>query len=148
MKILNLVSKLVALVAIFIAPIILIYKRYAVEGTQTIEVNNGLGLIPTLLIGTIIIVALYFASNQFLEMVRTNKFGWLSIVFFGLILGISLFGVWFVTNSIVVSANQSLNEFIGNMEYHRQTVYYLMFPIIFGVGLGVVTKIAMWKWDN
>jgi len=81
-------------------------------------------------------------------MVRTNKFGWLSIVFFGLILGISLFGVWFVTNSIVVSANQSLNEFIGNMEYHRQTVYYLMFPIIFGVGLGVVTKIAMWKWDN
>lgn len=149
MKILNLVSKGVAAFAIFVAPIIITVKRYSTESTTvTVEVNNGLGLVPTLFIGTIIVVALYFVSNQFLEMVRTNKFGWLSIIFFGLILGISLFGVWFVTNSIVVSATEQLDVFVSNMVYHRQTVYYMLYPIMFGVGLGVFTKVATLKWGD
>ena len=149
MKILNLVSKGVSAFAIFITPIIIVIKRYSTESTTvTVEVNNGLGLVPTLFIGTVIVVALYFVSNQFLEMVRTNKFGWLSIIFFGLILGIGLFGVWFVTNSIVVSANQSLEEFIATMAYHRQTVYYMLYPIGFGIGLGVFMKVASLKWGS
>jgi hypothetical protein len=148
MKILNLVSKGVSAFAIFIMPIIITIKRYSTESTTMIEVNNGLGLVPTLFIGTIIVVALYFVANQFLEMVRTNKFGWLSIIFFGLILGISLFGVWFVTNSIVVSASQTLDTFVETMTYHRQTVYYMLYPIVFGIGLGVFTKIATLKWGE
>lgn len=149
MKILNLVSKGVAAFAIFVAPIIIVIKRYSTEQTTvTMEVNNGLGLLPTVFIGTVIVVALYFVSSQFLEMVRTNKFGWLSIVFFGLILGISLFGVWFVTNSIVVSANQSLDNFIETMAYHRTSVYYMMFPIAFGIGLAFFMKVANIKWGE
>lgn len=149
MKILNLVSKGVAAFAIFVAPIIIVVKRYSTESTTvTVEVNNGLGLFPTILIGTTIIVALYFVSNQFLEVVRTNKFGWLSIIFFGLILGISLFGVWFVANSIVISATEQLDVFVNNMVFHRQTVFYMLFPISFGVGLGVFTKVATLKWGS
>ena len=148
MKLFNLVSKGVVAFAIFIAPIIIIIKRYSVESTTMIEVNNGLGLVPTIFIGTILVVALYFVASQFLEMVRTNKFGWLSIIFFGLILGISLFGVWFVTNSIVVSASQALDTFVETMTYHRQTVYYMLYPIVFGIGLGVFAKVATLKWGE
>ena len=149
MKLFNLISKGVSVFAIFIMPIIIIVKRYSTESTtMTVEVNNGLGLVPTLFIGIVVISALYFVTSQFLEMVRTNKFGWLSIIFFGLILGISLFGFWFVSNSIVVSASQTLDTFLSTMIYHRQTVYYMLYPIVFGVGLGVFAKVATLKWGK
>jgi len=149
MRLFNLISKGVSAFAIFIMPIIIIVKRYSTESTtMTVEVNNGLGLVPTLFIGIVVISALYFVTSQFLEMVRTNKFGWLSIIFFGLILGISLFGFWFVSNSIVVSASQTLDTFLSTMIYHRQTVYYMLYPIIFGVGLGVFAKVATLKWGK
>lgn len=146
MKILNLASKIVSAIAIFVAPIVVVWQRYKTEtSTVTVQVNNGLGLVPTIFIALVVIVAVYFAASQFLEMVRTNKFGWLSIVFFGITLGLSLFGAWFVLNSILVSAQVNLNEFLATMDYHRQTMVYMIYPIVFGVGLGVIMKLASLK---
>jgi hypothetical protein len=57
MTIFSRASKIVSIFAIFVAPIIITIKRYSSETTTMIEVNNGLGLVPTIFIGIIIITA-------------------------------------------------------------------------------------------
>jgi hypothetical protein len=143
MKIVNLISKIVAIVSIFGGSSAVLINRYS--STQTIEVNNSIGLLPTILIATIILVAMWFTTSQLAEMIRQSKFGWLSIIFFGLTLAILLFGVWFMFNSIIMSVQTSVEEYIAVMEYHRQTVFYMMFPIVFGISLSGISKLIQWK---
>lgn len=142
MKLLQLASKLTAIFAIFGATSIIVVKRYTTETSeQLVESTSSIGIIPTVFIGTIILVALWFTTNQLSEMIRQSKFGWLAIIFFGLTLGILLFGVWFVFNSILISVQMSVEDYIAVMEYHRQTVYYMLYPIAGGIGLGIISKI-------
>ena len=142
MKLFQLTSKLLAISAIFIAPSIIVVKRYSTETSQQlVESTSSIGIIPTVFIGTIVLVALWFTTNQLSEMIRQSKFGWLAIMFFGLSLGILLFGVWFVFNSILISVQLSVEDYILVMDYHRQTVYYMIYPIAGGIGLGFISKI-------
>ena len=153
MKLFQLASKLAAIFAIFGATSIIIVKRYSTETSQElVESTSSIGIIPTVFIFVIIAVALWFTTNQLSEMIRQSKFGWLAIIFFGLTLGILLFGVWFVFNSILISVQASVEDYIAVMEYHRQTVYYMLYPIFGGIGLGIVSKIIeidlVQKWFN
>lgn len=142
MKLLNLTSKIVAILAIFGAPCIIVLQRYTTEtSTQLVEQTSSIGLIPTMFIAIIILVALWFSSNQLSEMIRQSKFGWLAIIFFGLSLGIMLFGAWFIFNSILISVQSSVEDYIAVMEYHRQTVYYMLYPIAGGIALGGIVKL-------
>lgn len=142
MKILQLTSKLLAIFAIFGATSIIIYNRYTTETSQElVQSTSSIGIIPTIFILTIVVVALWFTSNQLSEMIRQSKFGWLAIIFFGLTLGIMLFGVWFVFNSILISIQTSTDDYIATMEYHRQTVYYMLYPIMGGISLGIISKL-------
>lgn len=146
MKTLNLFSKILAVSLIFGAPSLIVFKRYTTETSQElVESTSSIGLIPTVFIFVIIGVALWFTTNQLTEMIRQSKFGWLAIVFFGLSLGILLFGVWFVFNSILISVQASVEDYIAVMEYHRQTVFYMLYPIAGGISLSGITKLLAWK---
>ena len=146
MKLLNLTSKLVAICAIFVAPCIIILTRYTTETTtELVQSTSSIGMIPTIFIGAIVFVALWFTTNQLSEMIRQSKFGWLAIIFFGLVLGIILFGVWFVFNSILISIQLSVTDYIAVMEYHKQTVYYMLYPIFGGIVLGGIVKLIQLK---
>ncbi len=60
-------------------------------------------------------------------------------MFFALTLGVILFGIWFVFNSMLISLQVSVDEYMLTMEYHKDTVFYMMIPIIAGVSvLGIV----------
>jgi hypothetical protein len=142
MKILNLTSKLLSIFAIFGAPCIIVLKRYSSSTTtELVEQTSSIGLIPTIFISIIILVALWFTSNQLSEMIKQSKFGWLAIIFFGLSLGIILFGAWFIFNSILISVQSSVEDYIAVMEYHKQTVYYMLYPIASGIALGGLVKL-------
>jgi len=136
-------SKATSIGLIFIAPLIVVINRYNSE--QTIETRTSLGLVPLLFIITISLVALWFFSNQFLEMVRTNKFGYLSIVFFGATLGTLLFLVWFVLQYIVLSAQANLEVFVDNFKYHQRTLIEMLVFIVTGLVVALVTRISTLK---
>jgi hypothetical protein len=143
MKLLNLTSKILAVIAIFVVPCIIIIQRYSTESTtELVETTSSIGILPTLFISAIVGVALWFTTNQLSEMIRQSKFGWLAIIFFGLTLGILLFGVWFMFNSILISVQASVDDYIEVMEFHRQTVYYMLYPIGGGIALGLLNKIG------
>jgi len=131
-------SKVFSAVAIFILPLFVVYKRYQTT-TVTVEVNNGIGLIPTIFIGTAILTGLYWLVSQLRAKLKQNPFSWLSLIIMGSVLGLSLFGVWFGINSVTISAQTQLDEFVNTMIYHRQTLFYMMIPIVSGIGLGVVS---------
>ena len=143
MKIINLASKILAIFSIFVAPCIIILNRYTPN--HTVEMQTSIGILPTIFIGLIVLVALWFTSSQLAEMIRQSKFGWLSIIFFGLTLGILLFGAWFMFNTIIISVQASVNDYVTTMLYHRQTVYYMIYPIVFGISLAGITKFIQWK---
>lgn len=133
-------SKVTSIGLIFIAPLVVIINRY--NSNQVIETRTSLGIVPLLFIITIALVALWFFSNQFLEMVRTNKFGYLSITFFGAMLSTLLFLVWFVLQYIVLSAKSNLDVFVENFMYHQRTLIEMLIFIIAGLVLALVTRIS------
>lgn len=140
MKIFQLASKLLSILAIFGGTTYVALKRYTV--VQEIEITSTIGIIPTLFIGGVILVLFLFVSNGLKQSLRESKFGWLSIIFFGLTLGVILFGIWFVFNSMLISLNMSVDEYMLTMQYHKDTVFYMMIPIVFGISIGGIAKLA------
>ena len=141
---LNKASKVVSAFAIFILPLFVVYKRYKTT-TVTVEVNNGLGLLPTIFIGTSIFMGLYWLISQLRAKLKQNPFSWLSLIIMGSVLGLALFGVWFGINSVTISAQTQLDEFVNTMIYHRQTLFYMLIPIISGICLGLVSWVLQLK---
>ena len=140
MKLLQLLSKLFAILAIFGGTSYVALSRYT--SVETIEIKSTIGLIPTLFIGGVVLTLFLFVSNGLKQSLRESKFGTLSIMFFALTLGVILFGIWFVFNSMLISLQVSVDEYMLTMEYHKDTVFYMMIPIIAGVSvLGVVELI-------
>ena len=133
MKIFQLLSKLGAILSIFGGTIFVALKRYTV--VQEIEITSTIGLIPTIFIGGVVLTLFLFVSNGLKQSLRESKFGTLSILFFALTLMVILFSIWFVFNSMLISLNMSVDEYMLTMEYHKATVFYMMIPITFGIGL-------------
>jgi hypothetical protein len=148
MKKIQILAKITAIGLFFVAPCMMIFSRYSKEAiteTRTVEITNPLGIMPTIFLGVIFTVVLWFVMNQFMEMLRQNKFGWLSIIFFGLVLGTILYGSWFMINSILVSVQDNVDTFLANMEYHRDTLHGMLWFITAGVGVSVLAKIMEFK---
>ena len=139
MKLFQLLSKLFAILAIFGGTSYVALTRYS--SVETIEIHSTLGLIPTIFIGGIILVAIMFISNGLKQSLRESKFGWLAIIFFGALLMVILFGVWFIFNSMLVSLQMSVDEYMATMQYHKESVFYMMIPITIGLSVGVIAKL-------
>ena len=57
---------------------------------------------------------------------------------------IILIGIWIVFNSMLISLQVSVDEYMQTMEYHKMTVFYMMIPIIAGISvLGITELIQM-----
>jgi hypothetical protein len=128
------IVKITSALLIFAAPIVLVLIRYqTTEATEAAE-TAGIGIIPTIIIIGIGAVAYGFISQQFLEMVRTDKFGFLSIAFFGILLGILSFSALFIVQSVKTLAQTNYERFIGILEFHQETLLYVLLLVATGVG--------------
>lgn len=127
-------AKLSSAFLIFVAPLILVVQRYNAVETK---IETSFGLFPTLMVVIVSAVAFSFISQQFLEMVRTSKFGFLSIVFFGALLGILMFAGIFTLSAILNTAQANYEAFVGNYEYHIQTLTYGLMFIAAGVTISL-----------
>lgn len=132
-------TKLVSVGLIFVAPLVIIFRRYNAD--QIVSTNTRLGLVPLMFIVTIALVALWFASNQFMHMVRTDKFGYLSIGFFGAMLSILLFLVWFILQYIVTSAKINLDLFVETFSYHQRSLVEMLVFIISGLTIAFIGRL-------
>jgi hypothetical protein len=132
-------TKIVSVGLIFLAPLVIIFRRYNAD--QIVSTNSRLGLVPLMFIVTITLVALWFASNQFMHMVRTDKFGYLSIGFFGAMLSILLFLVWFVLQYIVTSAKINLDLFVETFSYHQRSLIEMLVFIISGLTIAFIGRL-------
>jgi hypothetical protein len=132
-------TKIVSVGLIFVAPLVIIFRRYNAD--QIVSTNSRLGLVPLMFIITITLVALWFASNQFMHMVRTDKFGYLSIGFFGAMLSILLFLVWFVLQYIVTSAKLNLDLFVETFSYHQRSLIEMLVFIISGLTIAFIGRL-------
>lgn len=137
MKLLQVLTKLFSILAIFGGTSYIALSRYT--SVETIEVTSTIGLIPTLFIGGVILTLFLFVSNGLKQSLRESKFGTLSIMFFALTLMTILFGIWFVFNSMLISLQMSVDEYMLTMSYHKDTVFYMMIPVVISVSvLGIV----------
>lgn len=139
----NLIVKLTSIFFIFVAPLYIIYDRYQVQEVE--RVQSSMSPVALMFIVIIVLTALWFAVQQFMHMVQENKFGFLSIIFFGLVLGLLLFLSWFVVDNIVNTARTNLELFLQTFEYHRDTLYYMLMSIAFGIGIAGIYKLITLK---
>jgi len=80
-----------------------------------------------------------------MEMVRTNKFGFLSIAFFGVLLAILMFGGLFILSAILNTAQANYDAFVSNYEYHIQTLMYGLSFVIGGIAVSMIYLATQWK---
>lgn len=137
----KLLIKVVSVGLIFFAPLILVIARYAGSEEQTV-IQSSFGVIPTLFVIGIGAVGFSFVSQQFMEMVRTNKFGFLSIAFFGGSLTFLLFAGLFTLQSIKNAAQANFDAFNDTLAYHIQTLTYSTVFVVAGVALAVIYWIS------
>lgn len=134
----KIIVKLTAVFFIFVSPLIIIYQRYQTEAEEkTVVSEPSIPFIPMAFIVLIILVGLWFALQQFMNMVRQDKFGTLAITFFGLVLGGILFLAWFVITNIAQTAQDNLETFVESFNYHGDTLYYILISIIVGVTIPI-----------
>ena len=137
----KLLIKVVSLGLIFFAPLILVIARYAGSEEQTV-IQSSFGVLPTLFVIGIGAVGFSFVSQQFMEMVRTNKFGFLAISFFGGSLAFLLFAGLFTLQSIKNAAEANFEAFNGTLAYHIQTLTYSTVFVLAGVALATIYWVA------
>lgn len=138
----KLLSKAVALGLIFVAPLVLVIQRYNSVETR---IESSFGVVPTIVGIIILATAFSFVSQQFMEMVRTNKFGFLSITFFGVLLGLLLFSALFTLSAILNTAQANYEAFVANYEYHIQTLWYSIIFVISGIGVSGIYLLTQIK---
>jgi len=138
----KLLIKVVSLGLIFFAPLILVITRYAGGGEEQTVIQSSFGVLPTLFVIAIGAVGFSFVSQQFMEMVRTNKFGFLSIAFFGGSMTFLLFAGLFTLQSIKNAAQANFDAFNDTLAYHIQTLTYSTAFVVSGVAVAVIYWIA------
>lgn len=133
----KLLIKVVSVALIFFAPLTLVIVRYAGSEEQTV-IESSFGVLPTLFVIGIGAVGFSFISQQFMEMVRTNKFGFLAISFFGGSLAFLLFAGLFTLQSIKNAAQANFDVFNDTLAYHIQTLTYSTAFVVAGVALATI----------
>jgi len=133
----KLLIKVASLGLIFVAPLILVITRYASSEELTV-IESSFGVLPTLFVIGIGAVGFSFISQQFMEMVRTNKFGFLSIAFFGGSLAFLLFSGLFILQSIKNAAQANFDSFNATLAYHIQTLTYSTAFVVAGVAVATI----------
>lgn len=121
---------------------ILTIQRYNAVETK---IETSFGLFPTIIVVVVGAVLFGFISQQFMEMVRTNKFGFLSIAFFGVLLAILMFSGLFILNGILNTAQANYEAFVDNYEYHVQTLTYGLSFVIGGIAVSLIYLASQWK---
>lgn len=133
----KLLIKVVSVALIFFAPLTLVIVRYAGSEEQTV-IESSFGILPTLFVIGIGAVGFSFVSQQFMEMVRTNKFGFLAISFFGGSLAFLLFAGLFTLQSIKNAAQANFDAFNDTLAYHIQTLTYSTAFVVAGVACATI----------
>jgi hypothetical protein len=138
----KLLIKVVSVALIFFAPLTLVIVRYAGSEEQTV-IESSFGVLPTLFVIGIGAVGFSFVSQQFMEMVRTNKFGFLAISFFGGSLAFLLFAGLFTLQSIKNAAQANFEAFNDTLAYHIQTLTYSTAFVVAGVSLATIYWLSL-----
>lgn len=138
----KLLIKLVSAFLIFVAPLILVIQRY---NTVETKIETSFGLFPTILVVVVGSVLFAFISQQFMEMVRTNKFGFLSIAFFGVLLAILMFSGVFILSAILNTAQANYEAFVDNYTFHIQTLTYGLVLVLSGIAVSLIYLATQWK---
>lgn len=124
---------------LFVLPIVIIISRYETE--RTVEVEKGMGLIPTLIVGFVALAILGFIISNFKKILQDDKFGTLStLTYLAIALLLTSFG--YVTLSWVINAAEAnVTAFTDNMQYHLGTFKLIMFSYASGI---IVLVINLW----
>jgi len=122
-----------ALISIFAIPIYIILSRYGSGEEQTITVKEGLGIIPTAMISIIVIVGIVYLLSYIKGKMVQDTSGMFRIFAFGVILTAVLFlgSTW--VDTIARTAEANLNDFIGTLNYHNDTLKAMYISIGAGV---------------
>jgi len=136
-------SKVAAAAFIFLAPLIVILRRY--QSQEVTVTENTFGFVPLMFVVVIALVALSFFVNQFMEMVRQSKFGYLAIGTFGLILATILFLSWTILQWVVTNAQADLNEFVNTFNYHQSTLIEMLVFVAIGITIAAVSTVVQIK---
>ena len=134
-----------ALIAIFGIPILIILSRYETE--RTIEVDSGLGFVPTVLLALVAIVAIGYVLFNYKEVIRQHPFGSLALLTYGVLMVVLIGSFYLIITNFVNAAQTNLDAFTENITYHTTTMFYMIISISAGILL-IVGKVAITYLDK
>ncbi len=123
--------KVLSIGLIFVAPIVHMIVFYSTE--DTVSVKQSIGLIPMIIIMAIALLLISFIYSNIKAKLNQHPFGFLSIMFYGLVgfMFIAVLMFWF--SSILGTAQTNFDAFKENFTSYIRTMQFIIGYVLFGI---------------
>ena len=127
----NILLKVLSIGLIFVAPIVHMIVFYSTE--DTVSVKQSIGLIPMIIIMAIALLLISFIYSNIKAKLNQHPFGFLSIMFYGLVgfMFIAVLMFWF--SSILGTAQTNFDAFKENFTSYIRTMQFIIGYVLSGI---------------
>ena len=134
----EIVSKLVAIGLIFIAPLIYLVQKFSNEEVIPEHTNSSMPLLILVMLSIVLILFISFLFSQLMAYMKDNPFGYSSIFFFGsLVATVSFLGIsWINKLNDLVEYNTA--QFMTDLEVYAHSMVIVLVYVLSGMIVGAV----------
>jgi hypothetical protein len=135
------VLNLVAASVIFIGSLFIVIERYQEE--RTVAVESGLGLFGMFILTVVALGGISYLIANFKGMIYQKPFGSFAVLMYGSVVAlVALLGYQWV-QSIENAAQANLELFLGNMQYHSQTLLGIAGLALIGIVITLIEPLLI-----
>lgn len=122
-----------------VAPIVFLALRFGVAaGEETVETGATLPIIPLILIIVLSVTIIFWVYSQFMNTLKKHPFSNVSLLFYGGVGTVIAFYIMLVLSSVTTGVEESVEEFLTNMEMYIMAVRYVLSMQVVGAFVLVV----------
>ena len=137
-------AKIIALIMIFIAPIIYLAIKFGGSETHVIEVTtNSMPITILLLISLLVLVFIAYLGSATMNAINDHPFGYGGIYMYGVIIGgVAFLGLFWI-NKVDDLVNFDTTQFLNDLATYRSSIHVVLSYIV--IGLVIATAGFIYK---
>ena len=137
-------AKIIALIMIFIAPLIYLAIKFGGSETHVVEVTtNSMPITILLLISLLVLVFIAYLGSATMNAINDHPFGYGGIYMYGVIIGgVAFLGLFWI-NKVDDLVNFDTTQFLNDLATYRSSIHVVLSYIV--IGLVIATAGFIYK---
>ena len=137
-KMIEIASKLIALLLIFVAPLFYLVQKFNNEEVIPEHTNSSMPLLVLIIISLVAILAVSYLFSQLMAYMKDSPFGYSSIFFFGALLATISFLVMSWINKLNDLVEYNAGQFMLDLEVYARSMLVVFAYVVSGMIVGAL----------